>query len=183
MRILALRTLSVALVVATCSGSRTNPPWPIPSRFDLVSVNDQPLPAFDTVAEMRFMSGALELYRPDSLRVVHITRDRWHDRLPCAALRVMAEAEGAAGLGAVTDTSTAGCDELRLAETDTQVVAYSYQDGRLRTVDGDAHIRADTITMHDEFRHVPVGGPTRTSTRSFRYVRVATPAVSREPQN
>jgi hypothetical protein len=95
----------------------------------------------------------------------------------------MAETTGTIGLGAVTDTSTAGCDELRLVETDTQVVAYVYRDGRFRIIDGDAEIQGDTITIREEFRHVTVGGPTRTSIRSFRYVRLATPAASREPQN
>jgi hypothetical protein len=185
MRLSSLGTGSLAVLLAACSGSRdsSEPPWPIPSHFTLVSLNGQRLPALDTVAEMRVMAGTLELYHAESLRVVRTARDFWHDRLPCEALRVMAEAEGTVGLGAVIDTSTAGCDELRLAETDTQLVAYTYQDGRLHISDGDAQIQGDTITIHDEFRHVTVGGPTRISTRSFRYVRVATPAASREPQN
>jgi hypothetical protein len=173
------------MFVSACSGppAASEAPWPIPSRFALISVNDQPLPAFDSTTEARVMTGVLELYRPDSLRLIQSTRDLWHDRLPCEALRVMAETTGTMGLGAVTDTSTARCDELRVVETDTQVVAYGYRDGRFRITDGDAEIRGDTITIREEFRHVTVGEPTRTSLRSFRYARLATPAASREPQN
>jgi hypothetical protein len=184
-----LRSRTLTAAVATCllggcSGSSPTAErqWPIPSRFELVSVNDRPLPAFDTAELARVFSGVIELYRPDSLRLIHTSRDRFYDRLPCEALRDVPETTGTAGLRLITDTSTSGCDELRRPHTDTHVVAY-FQDGdTLRIPAATGRVAGDTLILEDQRR---IGSATGTllRTRTRRYVRVATPAPSRKPQN
>jgi hypothetical protein len=173
------------LVLAGCERARPVAPAPIaiPSRFELVSVNGLGLPAIDTVFGERLFRGAIEINRPDTLRVVHTFRTRPYDRFPCAALRVIEASKGTVGLEAVTDTATTGCEHLRLIETDTQVVAYEQRGERLHTADFLARVLGDTIIVEEEVRDVTVGGPTRTRSRSLRYVRAAMPAASREPQN
>jgi hypothetical protein len=179
-------TLSALAVVLT-GCARPQPVFQaqitIPSRFELVSVNGLDVPAVDTVLGERVFSGAIEIYHSDTLRVVHTFRARPYDRFPCAALRPMAASKATAGLEPVTDTVTAGCEHLRLIETDTQVVAYEQRGQRLHTADHIARVIGDTIIVEEEVRDVTLGGPTRTRTRSLRYVRVATPPASREPQN
>ena len=179
-------TLSaLGLVLAGCTRSRPVPPphVAVPSRFELVSVNGSRLPAVDTVLGERVFRGAIEIYRPDTLRLVHTFRARPYDRFPCAALRVIEASKGTVGLEAVTDTATTGCEHLRLIETDTQVVAYEQRGERLHTADFLARVLGDTIVVEEEVRDVTVGGPTRIRSRLLSYVRVATPAASREPQN
>jgi hypothetical protein len=98
----------VALLATSCSRSSgpPDPPLRIPSRFELVAVDDQVLPAADTAALERVLAGAIEIDRPDSLRIIHVSRNLTYERLPCSALRVMAASRGTGGIGAVTDTVT-----------------------------------------------------------------------------
>ena len=112
-----------------------------------------------------------------------MTRDVFMDRIPCEALRALAKTEGTAGIGAVSDTTTTGCDELREAEADTQLLAYDRRGDELRIPDATLRLRGDTLVFEDTVRHVEVDGPTRTQTRTWRYVRVPTSAPSPEPQN
>ena len=115
--------LTIALVA--CLGSRPSREEAElhPSRFVLVSLNGQPLPVVDSLGFARVLGGAIEFYHAESLRVIHVTRDLIEERLPCEALRALADVR-TGGIGAVSDTSTTGCDELRLTETDTHRVAY-----------------------------------------------------------
>jgi|SRR5687768_1120257 len=180
------RTLgALGLALAGCTPSRPVPPphVAVPSRFELVSVNGSRVPAVDTVLGERVFRGAIEIYRSDTLRVVHTSRARPYDRFPCAALRFIEASEGTVGLGAVTDTATAGCEHLRLIETDTQVVAYEQRGQHLHTADVVARVVGDTIIVEEKVSDVTEGGPTRTRSRSLRYVRVTMPAASREPPN
>lgn len=185
MRLKSWTLSALALLLAGCARSRSVSPAhiTIPSRFELVSVNGLGLPAVDIVLGERVFRGTIEIHHPDALRVVDTFRARPYDRFPCAALRVIEASKGTVGLEAVTDTATTGCEHLRLIETDTQVVAYEQRGERLQTADFLARVLGDTIIVEEEVRDVTVGGPTRIRSRSLRYVRVATPAASREPQN
>jgi hypothetical protein len=136
----------------------------------------------DTLVGERVLGGALEVYSADSLRVLHTTRSLMEEGVPCAALRIMAETKGATGLGAVTDTATAGCDELRVS-TDTEVVGYQHRGQGLEIPTGRARIRGDTIIIEEEYRHTTVDEPTRSWTRPLVYLRVAPAAASPQPQN
>jgi hypothetical protein len=173
------------LLLAACTApdEADNAPWQIPARYDLVAVNGQPIPAPDTVGFRRVLSGAIEIYSRDSLRVIHMSRSLIMDRLPCQVLRDMGEVTSTAGLVAVTDTSTAGCEELRGAETDTQLVVYQRIGERLQLPHATAHISGDTLVVEDQVREVDMDGPTRIHIRSQRYVRAAASARSRKPQN
>jgi hypothetical protein len=175
---MAIRRLTFLLAsLAACSGTERTPdtpPWG--SHFALVSVDGRSVPTPDSLALEHILSGAIELYRPDSLRIIRITRDVFMDRIPCEALRALAQTEATAGIGAVSDTTTTGCDELREAEADTQLLAYDRRGDELRVPDATLRLRGDTLVFEDTVGHEEVDGPMRTQTRTWRYVRVPTSA-------
>jgi hypothetical protein len=178
-------TASSILLLVACTAPETpdKAPWQIPGRFELVAVNGQPIPAPDTAGFRRVLSGRIEIYHPESLRVVQTSRSLIMDQLPCQVLREMGEPASIAGLVAVTDTSTAGCEELRGHTTDTQLVAYQRIGERLQLPHATVHIRGDTLVVEDQVREVDMDGPTRIRARTQRYVRPVATGLSRKPQN
>ena len=176
--------LTAALLAACASASAPGGPLPIPSRFELVSLNGQSLPAIDSVGLRRVLNGTIEFLSADTVRVIHTTRHLFRDHLPCAALRAMANSpKGPGGVTLSTDTSTNDCDELRLAETDTHVVAYARRGDRLELLDASVRVAVDTLVVEDDIRDVTEDGTTTIRTRTQRYVRVPTLGPSHKPQN
>ena len=145
----------------------------IPAHYNLAQIDGKPLPFADTAFSTRIMSSVLELYTPDSLRIISVARDSFLDHIPCEALRWMAQSPGTGGLGGVSDTSTAGCDELRVV-TDTAAVAYAIHGDSITIANVPAAsgtLRADTIKLTVHHHIEPAEGPAREWSQLWLYVR------------
>jgi len=115
---LGLRTaLAASLITVACAGQQRSPSM----RFVLTQMNGHPLPYVeygskaDTVN--RIEQGFLERFK-DSIRFTTTNRPTYLAHFPCEGLRMFRapvdSSAGGATLVQVRDTSTAGCDELRI---------------------------------------------------------------------
>jgi hypothetical protein len=134
-------------------------PETISGRFTLREMDGRPLPYvqnWDGRLEFAIESAALDFYRPDSVRLIGAVRDGTLVHAPCSVLREMRAEQGrgvgTGGLSAGTDTTMAGCDDLR--------------------VDHQTTLRAFTLTNHflvlkprsDKKYDVPFSGEVRGDT-------------------
>src|SRR5579862_5503900 len=103
----------IVIVVLTGQALGAQRPETISGRFTLREMDDRPLPYLQKQEngrlEFAIESGALDFYRPDSVRSSGAVRDGILVNVPCSVLREMRAEEargvGAGGLSTGSDTS------------------------------------------------------------------------------
>lgn len=168
--------LVLAAAMFSACDDRTGPKHQtisVPARYELAGIEGERLPFRDADLSARVIGGAIEVYRSDSLRLISTTRDLFLERIPCEVLRTAAISRGSGGLGSVSDTSTKGCDDLRVV-TDTETVGYAIR-GDSIVISSNASaagtVDADTMRLIVNRRFPPEDVPVRERAQFWVYVR------------
>ena len=158
---LSIRTaLAASLASIACAGQQRD----LSARFVLTQMNGRPLPYVEYSRQgsradtlNRVEQGLLEQFR-DSIRFTTTNRPTFLAHVPCEGLRISRtltdSTTGGGALVQIRDTSTAGCDELRV-QLDTMVYRYQAAGDTLRLRDRSgrevqvvhALMRGDTILI------------------------------------